>query len=139
MKRYLMAIVLAVFVLGAGSASASSVKVPDPHFRNAKIKQMYACNKQPAKWTKRELQCVVRIGFGSEASNAEKIISCESVWTPSAVSHTSDYGLFQINRRWNGEGWRKGANIFDPVWNTRIAYYFWQTRGWKDWVCSRVL
>jgi len=61
------------------------------------------------------------------------------VWTPTAVSRTSDYGLFQINHQYNIEGWRMGANIFDPVWNTRIAYYFWVTRGWSDWTCARIM
>ena len=112
---------------------------PDPRVKSAKTKQMYACNKQPASWSEAELRCVVRIGFGSEASNAEKIVRCESVWTPRAVSRTDDHGLFQINRRWNSEGWRLGANIYDPVWNTRIARWFWETRGWGDWVCSRIM
>ena len=112
---------------------------PDPWARGAKTKKMYACNHRPAAWTERELRCVVRIGFDSEASNAEQIVRCESVWNPRAVSRTDDHGLFQINRRWNSEGWRRGANIYDPVWNTRIARWFWETRGWDDWACSRIM
>lgn len=117
---------------------AWTAQVPNPHHHDVKVREMYACNHRPVAWTQRELECVVRTGFGSEAANAMSVVRCESVWNPRAVSPTGDYGLFQINRRWNSEGWRLGANIYDPVWNTRIAYYFWQTRGWGDWTCGRM-
>jgi len=134
-----IALVITAAAAAHNVGDRSNVIVPNPQHHNIKTKRMYACNSRPAKWTRTELECVVRIGFGSEAPNARRIAGCESVWTVTAVSHTDDHGLFQINRRWNGEGWRKGANIYDPVWNTRIAYYFWQTRGWGDWVCSRMM
>ncbi len=133
----LYALIITMLLVLTPTATASPP--PDPGARSAKTKAMYACNQRPAAWSERELRCVVRIGFGSEAPNAEKIVRCESVWTPRAVSRTDDHGLFQINRRWNSEGWRKGANIYDPVWNTRIARWFWETRGWGDWTCSRIM
>jgi len=119
-------------------ASALALAPPNPWRHDAKTRQMYACNHRPAAWTERELRCVVRLGFGAQSENAAAVVACESVWNPRAVSPTSDYGLFQINRNYNQEGWRLGANIFDPVWNTRIAYYFWETRGWGDWTCGRM-
>jgi hypothetical protein len=137
--KVLLTFIVCSLFLTVASIATASVKVPSPHERNIQTRQMYACNHRPAAWTKAELQCVVRIGFGSQASNAMGVVACESVWTPRAVSPTGDYGLFQINRTWNAEGWRLGANIFDPVWNTRIAKYFYLTRGWGDWTCGRML
>lgn len=139
MKVLLTIFIFSLFLVVVGTANATGMSPPNPHKHNAQTRRMYACNHRPANWTKPELQCVVRIGFGPEASNAMLIVACESVWTPRAVSHTGDYGLFQINKLYNGEGWRLGANIFDPVWNTRIAYWFWQTRGWSDWTCGRMV
>lgn len=121
------------------SSTAEALAPPNPHKHNLQTRQMYHCNHRPAKWTENELRCVVRIGFGSQANNAMRVAACESVWQPNAVSRTGDYGLFQINRQWNSEGWRMGANIFDPVWNTRIAYYFYKTRGWGDWTCAGIV
>lgn len=104
---------------------------------------MYACNVKAERWTEWEIKCAIRRQFGpaGQYDNAIRIARCETgdTWNPRLVSHTDDHGIFQINRRWNGEGWRKGADIYDPVWNTRIAYWFWQTRGWGDWVCSRIV
>jgi len=133
-----IAVFICSTVVATGTATAG-MGIPNPHKKKIQTQRMYACNHRPAHWTKAELECVVRIGFGSQAGNAMRIVSCESVWNPYAVSRTSDYGLFQINRTYNSEGWRLGANIFDPVWNTRIAYYFYKTRGWSDWTCARIV
>ena len=137
--RTLFYTLICVITLALVTPIAGATTVPDPHTRSAKTKRMYACNHRPAAWGRAELECVVRIGFGAEAANAMRIVACESVWNPRAVSRTSDYGLFQINQRYNAEGWRKGANIFDPVWNTRIALYFYRTRGWHDWTCAGIV
>ena len=131
--------ILTIVLLVLPASSALAISLPDPAGRPPIVKRMYACNHKPASWSRTELECVVRTRFANESSNAFKIVACESVWTPTAVSRTSDYGLFQINHQYNIEGWRMGANIFDPVWNTRIAYYFWVTRGWSDWTCARIM
>lgn len=103
--------------------------------------QMYACNKPPAKWTRKELECVVETRFAplGEAENAKRIVTCESQWNPRAVSRTDDHGLFQINRRWNATAWKRGESIYDPVWNTLSAARFLDERGWDDWTCARIL
>ncbi len=138
-------VVVTCFCVPAGAALAHergpAPPPPDPDARTPQIRRMYGCNQPPARWTTRELQCVVWVQFHrvGQAANASRIVACESVWNPRVVSRTDDHGLFQINRRWNGEGWRRGANIYDPVWNTRIAFWFWQTRGWGDWTCSRIM
>lgn len=101
--------------------------------------RMYACNHASSVWTQREMECAVTIRFGAEAANAKLIVACESQWNPRAVSRTDDHGLFQINRRWNSTAWKRGESIYDPVWNTLQAYRFYQTRGWADWTCGRIV
>lgn len=140
-RQILLVLLLALFV--APSAHARDTPVPHPHKYGAKVQKMYDCNKKSRDWSEWEIKCVIKRQFGSagQYDNAIRIARCETgdTWNPKVVSRTDDHGIFQINRRWNGEGWRLGANIYDPVWNTRIAYWFWQTRGWSDWVCARLV
>lgn len=141
MKRILLS--LCVLLLAVPSAAAHDVPPPHPWKYGERVERMYACNVKAERWTEWEIKCAIRRQFGpaGQYDNAIRIARCETgdTWNPRLVSHTDDHGIFQINRRWNGEGWRKGADIYDPVWNTRIAYWFWQTRGWGDWVCSRIV
>lgn len=145
-KRSIRKLGLALFLLMAlfgGTAWGHKVPVPHPHKYGKAVKKMYACNKGASRWTEREIKCIIWLQFGpaGQYENAVRIARCETgdTWNTRAVSYTDDHGIFQINRRWNSEGWRLGANIYDPVWNTRIAYYFWQTRGWSDWTCARLV
>lgn len=137
-----LGLVLVMLLLFAGQAGAhSAVPVPHPHKYGEPVRAMYRCNTGLHRWTEWEIKCVIRRQFRGEYHNAVLIARCETgdTWNPKLVSHTDDHGIFQINRRWNSEGWRLGANIYDPVWNTRIAYYFWRTRGWSDWTCARIV
>lgn len=124
-------------------AEAKNPPPPHPHKYGKAVKKMYWCNKRPFRvWTEKEIKCVIWRQFrrAGQYQNAVRIARCETgdTWNRFLVSHTDDHGIFQINRRWNTEGWRKGADIYDPVWNTRIAFWFWRTRGWGDWVCARL-
>lgn len=141
-SRQVLLLVLLLSLLGAPFAEAHDIPTPHPYKYGAKVEKMYECNKKSRDWSEWEIKCVIRRQFGpvGQYDNAVVIARCETgdTWNPRIVSRTDDHGIFQINRRWNGEGWRLGANIYDPVWNTRIAYYFWQTRGWSDWTCARL-
>lgn len=134
---------LALTLAFTASAHAHQPPVPHPDHQGKLVTRMYQCNKGKSAWTEREIKCAIWLRFGpaGQYDNAVRIARCETgdTWNPRIVSHTDDHGIFQINRRWNGEGWRLGADIYDPVWNTRIAYWFWQTRGWGDWVCARLV
>ena len=147
-KRSIPQVVLGailVWLLLTGTAwGHKTIPAPHPHKQAPLVRSMYACNKAPSSvWTEREIKCAIRVRFGpaGQYDNAVRIARCETgdTWNRKLVSHTDDHGIFQINRRWNIEGWRLGADIYDPVWNTRIAYWFWQTRGWSDWVCARLV
>lgn len=144
-KRSTRGFILAIFLIAVFVTPAAAHKppVPNPHKHGKLVERMYGCNKKSRDWSEREIKCVIRLQFGSSGQyeNAIRIARCETgdTWNPKAVSYTDDHGIFQINRRYNSEGWRLGANIYDPVWNTRIAYWFWQTRGWSDWTCARIV
>lgn len=146
-KRSTREIILAVLLIGSflwvQGADAHKPPVPHPHKYGDLVERMYACNVKGKRWTEKEIKCAIWLRFGAagQYDNAIRIARCETgdTWDPRLVSHTDDHGIFQINRRWNGEGWRLGADIYDPVWNTRIAYWFWQTRGWGDWTCARIV
>lgn len=140
-RRIFLLVLVSTFV-AAPFALAKDIPLPDPYKYGANVQKMYDCNKKGRSWSEWEIKCVIRRQFGpaGQYDNAIRIARCETgdTWNVTAVSRTDDHGIFQINRRWNSEGWRRGANIYDPVWNTRIAYYFWQTRGWSDWTCARL-
>ena len=76
------------------------------------------------------------------AAEAGSIVQCESRWRADAVSPTGDYGLFQLNRRWQekranamGYGW---SQMFDPTVNTLVAVAIWESWGqtFKAWSCA---
>lgn len=141
MKRVLLFLCVLLFV--PGSALGHKMPPPHPYKYGESVEKMYECNKRSRVWTPNEIRCVIRLQFGpaGQYHNAVKIARCETgdTWNIFAVSYTDDHGIFQINRRWNKEGWRLGADIYDPVWNTRIAYWFWRTRGWGDWTCAGIV
>lgn len=145
LRRTLVTLSVAcVAAVTPAAAAAHNPPPPNPNrIDSTLVQRMYDCNKGKAAWIESEIRCAIRVRFGpaGQYDNAVRIARCETgdTWDPQIVSRTDDHGIFQINRRWNTEGWRLGADIYDPVWNTRIAYWFWQTRGWGDWVCARLV
>ncbi len=91
-----------------------------------------------------EIPAVVEEYFGEEASTALGVFWCESLHRPTAVSHTNDFGVAQIN----SDYW---ADIYKDIWplkfevrpNIRMAYEIWSwgerkySNGWVLWTCGR--
>lgn len=69
---------------------------------------------------------------------ALRVAWCESRLNPGAISHTGDYGVFQVNARWHSWRLRPGESLLDPEVNVRIAYEIWRDwgRSWRAWVCQ---
>lgn len=95
-----------------------------------------ACTPQEAVW----MHFADNGSSGELHSQAQRVVSCESGWNPTAVSPTNDHGLFQINRRWHeasftqvtGQSWDK---VYDPYWNALYARHIYNTQGWSPWSC----
>ena len=81
----------------------------------------------------------VPVAFAKDAST---VIQCESRWRADAISPTDDWGLFQLNRRWQSQRVRamgyEWADVIDPAINTRIAVAIWESWGqsWEAWSCK---
>ena len=78
-----------------------------------------------------------------QVGKACAVMLCESGGNPGAVSHTADFGLFQLNApSWRtrfaevtGVSW--DAGVHDPVLNVEFAAWLWSQSGWSPWVCAR--
>ena len=76
------------------------------------------------------------------AEHAGSVIQCESRWRAAAVSPTGDYGLFQLNRRWqeqrvNAMGYQ-WTDVLNPRVNATVAIAIWESwgRSWGAWACK---
>jgi soluble lytic murein transglycosylase-like protein len=71
------------------------------------------------------------------------VMTCESGGDKSAVSSTGDYGLMQINWRWQGSRVAKMGgsleSLYDPAFNVKVAYAIYSEQGWRPWTCGRKL
>lgn len=66
------------------------------------------------------------------------IIQCESHGNQNAVSSTSDYGLFQINKVWAGFFGESPMVWLDPATNVAHALVIYERSGsWAPWTCSK--
>lgn len=85
-------------------------------------------------YTKDEIKAKICEVFGSECSNALIIALKESGYTQYAVSKTGDYGVFQLNCRWQKK--RVGGDctrFFDVDTNIRVAKQIFNEQGWNPW------
>lgn len=76
--------------------------------------------------------------FTPEGPQAVRTALCvargESGYNPGAISHTGDYGVFQINRAswYDTYDWTR---ILDPVYNVGVGWAMSQRgRSWGPWV-----
>lgn len=84
--------------------------------------------------------------FGKQATNARKVMACESGGRPDAVgdkhlSYLKDgikygesYGLFQIRYL---PGRPSPEELLDQEFNIKYAAAMQQDQGWGPWTCSR--
>ena len=85
-------------------------------------------------YTKEEIKAKICEVFGSECSNALIIAFKESGYRQFAVSKTNDYGVFQLNCRWQKR--RVGGvctRFFDVDTNIRVAKQIFDEQGWAPW------
>ena len=69
-----------------------------------------------------------------ECDRAMRVAYCESRFVAEATNKAGPYiGLFQVWDRHVEEPWM----LYDPIYNTQIAYQLWLERGWRPWpVCG---
>ena len=91
-------------------------------------------------WTKEQIQARICQVFGSECQNALIIAKNESGFRPWAISKTNDYGVFQINCRWQKR--RVGGDctkFLDVETNIRVAKQIYDEQGWNPWTTKKYL
>jgi hypothetical protein len=76
------------------------------------------------------------VGFrGRALTYAYGIVMRESKGHARAISETSDYGLFQLNRSaWSKQPWWDPVRLLNPMYNASVAYQLSQGgRTWYPW------
>lgn len=79
----------------------------------------------------------IRQVFGARAPAAIRVARCETGGTfdPRAVGRAGERGIFQIHPV--HFGWAQPRRLFDPVWNSRVAYRLSRGgRDWRPWSCG---
>ena len=67
---------------------------------------------------------------------ADKVITCESNWKPSAIGDSGQsWGLWQIHQ----PAHNLGSASFDPYLSTVYAIELLKKNGWQPWSCARKL
>ena len=78
--------------------------------------------------------------FDNNCNEALTIVRYESGYNPNAISHTGDYGLFQINCYWHRNKFSGDCYaLLDIDTNIRVAKQIYDVQGWRPWVTSRYL
>ena len=79
----------------------------------------------------------IRLAFPEEPNNMLAIVNCESGFNQSAVSHTRDFGLFQINEKtWDATAQEMGLDYKGSLDdNITMARYVYDIQGINAWVC----
>ncbi len=72
--------------------------------------------------------------FGNQCQNALIIAEHESHFNTNAISKTNDYGVFQLNCKWQGK--RVGYDckkFLDFETNLKLAKQIYDEQGWYPW------
>lgn len=68
---------------------------------------------------------------------ADAVVTCESRWTPTAVSPYGHLGLWQVDGRYFNGVWASlPGPWYDPEANTRAAAWIYRLQGPRAWSCS---
>lgn len=86
---------------------------------------------------KPDVEYKIRMAFPEDWETMLAVANCESGLRQNIVSHTNDYGLFQINEKsWDsvaqGMGLDYKNNIDD---NIKMAQHVYKVQGRNAWVC----
>ncbi len=101
------------------------------------VKQIISGNSKDwsgSQYTKEQIQDKICAVFGNKCNEALIIAKMESGYRPWAISRTNDYGVFQLNCRWQKQ--RVGGDcrkFLNPDTNIRIAKQIYDEQGWKPW------
>ena len=88
-----------------------------------------------AVWTEQAIKQRIRETFPEDPERAVAIAKCESNFNPKAVSPTNDHGLMQINKTVH----KVEGDIYDVETNLKFARKLYDERGFKPWVCNRMI
>lgn len=132
---YVTLLICTLFAGLVGTANAA------PMLDGVSASSFYVAQQQPNKRQEPEFQCknklanwIYQAGFrGENIREAWAIAMRESNGSPTEISPSNDFGLFQINAgAWSGQSWWDSQSMLDPVYNARIAYKI--SKGGKSWV-----
>lgn len=85
-------------------------------------------------YTTEEIKAKICAAFGSQCANALIIAEKESGFRANAISKTNDYGVFQLNCRWQSRRVGGNCNLFlDVDVNIKIAKQTYDEQGWSPW------
>lgn len=90
--------------------------------------------------TKDEIKDYICKVFGDKCNEALIIANAESGFRADAISKTNDYGVFQLNCRWQKK--RIGGDcrkFLDPITNINIAKQIYNEQGWNPWTTKYLL
>jgi hypothetical protein len=101
----------------------------------------YVATEEPKKEVQIEktIEEKIRETFPEDPERAVAIAKCESNLIPSAVSPTHDYGIFQINHIHDARLKQLGLDKFRVDDNIAFARILYNERGFKPWVCDRLV
>jgi len=96
-----------------------------------------------------DIQNIIREYFPDVYNEAINIAARESGLNPGAIGQnynaegvpsSQDYGLFQINDRWQGPGVEKAGmtmeDMLDAIKNVQYARQLYEQQGWNPWATA---
>lgn len=86
---------------------------------------------------KPDIEYKIRQAFPEDYEMMIRIAQCESGLNQDAVSHTNDYGVFQINKAsWHAVAEEMGLDYQNNVDdNIEMAQHIYEVQGREAWVC----
>jgi hypothetical protein len=91
-------------------------------------------------YTPEDIKAKICAVFVNNCSEASIIAQKESGFRPWTISATNDYGVFQLNCKWQGRRVGGDCNKFlDIDTNISIAKQIYDEQGWNPWVTKKYL
>lgn len=88
---------------------------------------------------------VDEFGYGKDAQIALAVFQCESGLNPNAINRDNwlwggkgeDHGIAQVNDFYHKNKFDSVDQLYDPVFNIKLAKKIWQQSGWTAWSCYK--